>query len=176
MREWLINVRKDKKYTQAQVAGQADIERSYYAQLESGKRDPSHAVAAKVANILGFNPVLFYSAKLSEPFHTTLEGSPIIVANCDLELRYTWIFNTHFDFTSEGSIGKRDDELAANQGIEDLMALKRQVIETQAPVRKLIQFPLSNGVITYDVYGKPMLDENDNVIGASTISTELDME
>ncbi|MDM5198323.1 MULTISPECIES: helix-turn-helix domain-containing protein [Fictibacillus] len=173
MRHWLGKLRKDKGLTQAYVAREAFIDRSYYAQIESGKRDPSYEVSAKISNVLGFHPAVFYSDSISEPFNSALDNSPVIVAQCDLNLRYTWLFNSHSDFSNEEAIGKRDDELAVNKGTADLMELKQQVISTKRSARKIITFPLSNGQISYDVYCKPLLGEDGSVIGAATISTEL---
>ncbi|UOQ45192.1 helix-turn-helix domain-containing protein [Halobacillus salinarum] len=173
MRTWLIHLRKEKRLTQQQVAQTAHIDRAYYAQIESGTRNPSMAVASQIANVLSINPSLFFSDVISEPFELALINSPIIVAHCDLELRYTWMFNPHPDFDINKVIGKRDDQLAESDGVTALMRLKKEVIESGKTIRKKISLPHSNGLLHYDVFGQPLYNEKKDIIGAATASTEL---
>ena len=51
------------------------------------------------------------------------------MAHVDTKLRYTWVLNPHPDFVAADVIGKTDMELAQNDGISDLMALKKRVLE-----------------------------------------------
>lgn len=176
MRQWLVGLRKDKEYTQAQVAAEAFIDRSYYAQIESGKRDPSHAVAEKISEVLGFNPAVFYTNNMKEPFNTSLEDSPVIVAQCDLELRYTWLFNAHFNISSESMIGKRDNEIMDVPGMEELMDFKQHVIETGQAERKIIRFVTPEIAVSYDIFCKPLRDEEGSIMGAAVISTRLNVD
>lgn len=53
MRTALLKARKDKGYTQLEVAEKAGIDRSYYVHIERGNRTPSFKVAMNIANILG---------------------------------------------------------------------------------------------------------------------------
>ncbi|WP_416144949.1 helix-turn-helix transcriptional regulator [Planococcus koreensis] len=64
MREWLKNKRIEAGFTQEQVAKKAGIARTTYAMIEQGERDPSVAVAAKVANVLKFKWTLFFESKV----------------------------------------------------------------------------------------------------------------
>ncbi|WP_400243788.1 helix-turn-helix transcriptional regulator [Niallia sp. JL1B1071] len=59
-KEWLISIRKAKNMTQEQVASFAFIDRSYYSQIESGKRNPSIGVAYSIALVLEFDPLYFF--------------------------------------------------------------------------------------------------------------------
>mgnify|MGYP000087907995 CR=1 FL=1 len=47
---FLIDKRKEKKFTQAQVAEMAEISRAYYTQIETEIKRPSPDVAQKIAN------------------------------------------------------------------------------------------------------------------------------
>ncbi|MBA2175102.1 helix-turn-helix domain-containing protein [Halobacillus locisalis] len=173
MRRWLIKIRKEQQYTQQQIAHGAHIDRAYYAQIENGTRNPSMAVASQIASFLNINPSLFFADHLSEPFETALSNSPIVVAHCDLELRYTWVFNPHPDFKMSPIIGKRDDELDQNPGTLAMMDIKKRVIEENNTIRETISFPLSDGLIYYDVFAQPLYDSNNNIIGVATASTEF---
>ncbi|MCA0971181.1 helix-turn-helix domain-containing protein [Halobacillus litoralis] len=173
MRRWLVKLRKEQNYTQQQIAAGAHIDRAYYAQIENGTRNPSMAVATQIASFLHINPSLFFSDHLSEPFESALMNSPIVVAHCDMNLRYTWMFNPHPDFKMGPVIGKRDDELDENSGTLALVAIKRKVIEEEMILREYISFPLSQGLIQYDVFAQPLYDPNGKIIGAATAATQL---
>ncbi|UOR11068.1 helix-turn-helix domain-containing protein [Halobacillus amylolyticus] len=173
IREWLIQLRKERNLTQQQVAKGAFIDRAYYAQIETSTRNPSIAVASQIANFLHVNPYLSFSAHLSEPFRIALLHSPVIVAHCDLELKYTWMFNPDPDFDTNLVIGKRDDHSDLNDGITELMELKRKVIETEATIHRRILFPLSTGHTEYYIFGQPLYNDEGKVLGAATTSTEL---
>lgn len=69
MREWLIQLRKSKQLTQQQVASRCFIERSYYSQIERGKRNPSTHVAKIIGEVLGFNPLKFFKNDLDFSFN-----------------------------------------------------------------------------------------------------------
>ncbi|WP_348651705.1 helix-turn-helix domain-containing protein [Paenibacillus silviterrae] len=46
-RIWLIEIRENKQLMQKQVAERAFIDRSYYAQIETGERNPSSEVSKR---------------------------------------------------------------------------------------------------------------------------------
>src|ERR1700719_2421018 len=72
-REWLSHLRKYKGMTQQQVAFSSFIDRSYYSQLESGKRNPSVNVAKNIAKVLDFDPLLFFQdVNISSPEHVAI--------------------------------------------------------------------------------------------------------
>lgn len=173
MRNWLKKIRKERGFTQEEVASKAFINRAFYTQIENGHRDPSFEVAKSIGKVLGFSSSAFFTKEFSEPFQIAMKNSPMIIAHCNKELKYTWIFNPHPDFNPNSSIGKRDDELAMNQGILELMDLKRTVIKEGIKIKKKICFPLSDGTHCYYVFGEPLLNEKEDIIGAVTASMDV---
>ncbi|MEC3884440.1 helix-turn-helix transcriptional regulator [Halobacillus sp. HZG1] len=172
MRRWLIQLRKEQQLTQQEVASGAHIDRAYYAQIENGTRNPSMTVASRIAYHLHINPSLFFSEQLSDPFETALTGSPITIAHCDLEHRYTWLFNNHSNFMLKKVIGKRLDEIFKDETSTKLLDIKKTVVLEKKPVRKVVSFKLSDGAIDYDIFCKPIYDSNNNVIGTASVSME----
>lgn len=57
-RTWLIELRGER--TQQEVADVAEIDRSFYTQIETGLRNPSVGTAKKIAKALGFSWTLFF--------------------------------------------------------------------------------------------------------------------
>jgi CheY-like chemotaxis protein len=108
-----------------------------------------------------------------ERFKIALKNSSIIVAQVDLDLRYNWIYNPHADFDPKSLIGKRDDEIAQNDGVNQLIQLKQKVIDTGIGARKSISFPLTNGKLIYDVTAEPLKKNNGDIIGVTTASMDI---
>lgn len=63
MRDWLIEIRKDKKLSQYEVASLSGISQSYYAAIEVGVRGKPLNVdtAKKIASALDFQWTRFYA-------------------------------------------------------------------------------------------------------------------
>lgn len=50
-RIWLIDLRKNHGLTHQQVANKVDVTRQYYGMIESGERNPSVAIAKRIAHV-----------------------------------------------------------------------------------------------------------------------------
>lgn len=107
-------------------------------------------------------------------YETALRHSPIVLARADRDLRYEWVYNAHADFAPEQVRGKRDDELDAGPGVNQLMALKRQTLTQGTQRRREITFERSGGTITYDVTATPIFGaDGTTVIGVLTASMDV---
>ncbi|MGG1575796.1 helix-turn-helix domain-containing protein [Fictibacillus sp. NRS-1165] len=122
--------------SQGKVASAAFIDRSYYSQIEWGKRVPNQEVARRIAEVLNFDTARFYSNYFNEPFNEVLSSSPVSIARCDLELRLA--FNPPSDYDAPNFLlGKRDDELIDHAGSKEFMVLKYKIIKTDQPSASL---------------------------------------
>ena len=65
-RVWLIDMRKAKGLKQNELAERCGIVKSALCMIESGQRDPSGKLAAKIASVLGFDMSLFYAENVHE--------------------------------------------------------------------------------------------------------------
>ncbi|WP_421383678.1 helix-turn-helix domain-containing protein [Bacillus salacetis] len=176
MREWLKQLREERGLTQESVAAGSFINRAYYSQIENGVRNPSYEVASKIAETFDINPARFFVGKVSEPFGLALKNAPIVVAHCDLNLRYTWFHHPNGVFLTEEVLGKTDEELGIFKGIPELVELKRQVIEKGKPIKRIILFDQPQGDRIYFVFGEPLTDESGKIIGAVTASMDITQE
>lgn len=61
MRHWLVQFRKAKGMTQKEVAKQAGISRSYYADIEQGSKGASGRAAKLISDVLEFDMGLFFA-------------------------------------------------------------------------------------------------------------------
>ena len=103
----------------------------------------------------------------------TVGEGKLIVAQCDQNLRYEWIYNSPSDFSDDEVIAKRDDELNQGPGIDELINLKRKVLETGQKIRREITFPLSEEEVVYYVIAKPVYDNQQKVVGVFTASIDV---
>lgn len=60
MREWLIDIRKDKGMTQKQVADLIGIDRAYYTQIELGYRGITLPMARRMSSKLNIPWQVFF--------------------------------------------------------------------------------------------------------------------
>ena len=111
--------------------------------------------------------------RIKKRFEIAAENANVSVAEFDRDLRYVWLFNPHSDFDANAVIGKRDDELAEDSGINQLTTLKKQVIAKSRIRRAEISFLRSDGRKTYDCVLEPLYDEEGRVTGG--ISAAIDI-
>jgi transcriptional regulator with XRE-family HTH domain len=91
--------------TQQQVASRCFIERSYYSQIERGKRNPSTDVAKNIAFVLEFNPLKFYKKDLNLSFFDNTEYSNI--------LSYPYVIESYFNSSDRGKVVYLYDDINA---------------------------------------------------------------
>ncbi|MBP1934433.1 helix-turn-helix domain-containing protein [Ammoniphilus resinae] len=84
-REWLIKLRKSKKFTQNAIATKAFIDRGYYAQIEAGVRNPSFTVALNIAKVLDFDPLIFFQ-NLHNRTNSSQQNINLSVSDCFLNM------------------------------------------------------------------------------------------
>lgn len=69
MRIWLKKIREENGLTQQDVAELADVERTTYASIEQGRRNPSVVNAMRIASVLDFEWTIFFDDKIREKSH-----------------------------------------------------------------------------------------------------------
>jgi two-component system, chemotaxis family, CheB/CheR fusion protein len=138
-----------------------------------------HASAEMPQRVVGVNLDITEGKRLQieterseELLKAAVKASPmgLVVAHIDTEARYTWVYNPHTDFGNAPMVGKRDDEIADNQGSRELRGLKEQVLASGVGATANISFPLSDGVRMYKVAVEPILDDRGRVTGATSSS------
>ncbi|MYL35091.1 helix-turn-helix domain-containing protein [Pontibacillus yanchengensis] len=173
MREWLKVLRKEKGFTQEYVASLCHIDRAYYAQIESGKRTPSLQIAEKIADILSFNCSNFYVDYFIEPLQASLSDLPITFTHCDLDLKYTWVFNSQVDFEDNWLIGKQIYDIMDESYSDKLVALKKEVIRTGEIKKEVIAFSLNGEERDYLTYAKPLYNKKNSIVGVATAAMDI---
>jgi PAS domain S-box-containing protein len=108
-----------------------------------------------------------------ERLRVSLQASPAVVFNQDLQLRYTWIHNPKQPFIAEQVLGKTDFDLLPRADAEQLTILKRRVIETGAGVRTIVRTTIGPEALYYDLTVEPLRDEAGRMVGITCATWEV---
>ena len=106
-------------------------------------------------------------------FRATLEATPIVIWNQDIDLCYTWIHNSHPDFKAEELIGQTDLELLPADDGKHLTEIKRKVIESGVGTREEVRTTIKGESFFYDLIVNPMRDSSGAVIGIRGTSNDI---
>lgn len=83
-----------------------------------------------------------------------LQTSPTAILGQDLELRYAWVAGSAFG--RAGIVGQQDTDLFGADEAEQLIRLKRRVLETGTPRREAVELTVDGERCTYDLYLQPL--------------------
>ncbi|ARJ67059.1 hypothetical protein WV31_15975 [Magnetospirillum sp. ME-1] len=107
-------------------------------------------------------------------FRLALAGSPIVVFEQDLDLRYTWIFNPKLGYAANEVIGKTDDEIMEAKAASVISNLKRSVIKSGKPLQQEVATSVPNGPTSYyDLNIEPRYDEAGAIVGIICAATDI---
>jgi len=99
---------------------------------------------------------------------------PATLFQQDLDLRYTWIYNTAFGYDSESVIGKRDGDLfdrAQDAAITE--AIKREVMRTGVRARHDVLVHAEGVAHYYDLLVEPLVDKDGAITGVACAAIEI---
>ncbi len=103
----------------------------------------------------------------------TLSAVPLLVYECDRDLRYTWVMNPLRGFRVEDVLGKRDDEILPEQAAQELVDVKRQSIETGQGLVREITVPHDGQPFMYILAVEPLRDAGGEVSGLICSSLDI---
>ncbi|MCC7448958.1 MAG: PAS domain S-box protein [Anaerolineae bacterium] len=106
-------------------------------------------------------------------FRVALSNSPITVFTHDHDLRYTWIYNPVGNFTPEGLLGKTDREMVPEAEANQLMAIKRRVIETGVGERNEVTLTMAGEARTFDFVAEPLYDTQGQITGVTCAAIDI---
>jgi two-component system CheB/CheR fusion protein len=102
-----------------------------------------------------------------------LNTSPIGIFEQNAQMNYEWAFGTVLGQRPDQVIGRNDEQIFGEGG-ERLMAVKREVVEKQRPVRRRIRLGLAGATREHDVYVQPVLNADGQVVGVSGVLTAME--
>lgn len=110
----------------------------------------------------------------TDRFKLSLRGSPIVVFNQDLDLRYTWIYCPDVDCDTTDFIGKRDTDLFQRPGdAEASQSIKAEVIRTGTRQRREVLLFWRGMERRYDLLVDPLLDTDGKIAGVTCAAIDI---
>jgi two-component system CheB/CheR fusion protein len=104
-------------------------------------------------------------------FTASIESIGGVVATLDMDLRYTWFCDPHHVLIPSSAKGRRDDELAAGPYSEELMRIKRSVLETGLVMQKELEIRLPDGkMLTFLITATPLTSFSDEKSGVLMVA------
>ena len=143
----------------------------YYAPIKHGGRVVH--VAGLAVDVTGEVLATRALRESEERFRVTLKTSPIVVFTTDSNLRYTWMYSSLESTLGHQFIGKRDDELAFWGSAQELIAVKRCVLDSGQGVRREIALSLDGEARVFDLALDPALDEGGRVVGLNGAAVDI---
>jgi len=132
-----------------------------------------HAVVTTFRDITERKKIEEALGKSEERFRVALKGSPTVVFNQDLELRYTWINRPVLAWAQQEWLGKTDVEVLGAEAGGALTAIKQGVLSTGKGTRQEVQFPHDGAVFYYDLTVEPLRDSKGDIAGITCATTDI---
>ena len=111
--------------------------------------------------------------KSEERFRVALKNSPVVVFNQDLKLRYTWINSPVLAWAEQDFLGRTDLDILGGPEGEQLMAIKRAVLETGLGSRTEPIVTFNGEKYYYDLTVEPMRDSTGAIEGITCSATDI---
>ncbi|HEY9829359.1 MAG TPA: PAS domain S-box protein, partial [Stenomitos sp.] len=108
-----------------------------------------------------------------ERFRVALKNSPTTVFNQDIDLRYTWLYNSLFGFSFEQVVGKLDCELFGTEDSQRLTTIKRQVLTTGVGSREETSMTINGEIRYYDLTVEPLLGSKGEITGITCAAMDI---
>ncbi len=105
-------------------------------------------------------------------FETALQGTGIVVAHQDCDLRYTWMYNAPEPLKSQDVVGRLPQDLLPAELAQIQATVKKKVIETGAPMKFDAVYPAPGGPIWYEGRVEPLVVDG-NLEGVMTVSIDV---
>jgi two-component system CheB/CheR fusion protein len=118
-------------------------------------------------DITKFKALQNSEARLTEQ----LRNSPTAILGQDRELRYTWVSGTVLG--RKVTVGQSDADLFPAGEAEQLIALKRSVLETGAPRRETVKLTVDGGERSFDIYLQPLRSDGEKATELASIVTDV---
>jgi signal transduction histidine kinase len=108
-----------------------------------------------------------------ERFRGELKDSPVVLFNQDLELRYTWINSPVLAWAERGYIGRTDSEILGAREGDQLIAIKRAVLESGVGSRTSPIVTFNGEKHYYDLTVEPMKDSSGAIQGVMCAAMDI---
>lgn len=131
------------------------------------------AVGAVVQNISDEARVQAALRTSEERLRVAVENAPLVLANCDRDLHYTWVARPHPGFGGDALLGRRDDEVFPADQAQYLLRKKRCVLTTGRGERGEIGVDTPWGRRWWDVVLEPLRGPDGGIEGLTLAALDV---
>ena len=104
-------------------------------------------------------------------FNENVAHIPLVIANIELNLRYSWVFTPKNEYKKIFVIGKNDLEIfGGKKEAHELESLKKKCINEKKFTHTMISLVINGQTQNFDITLNPILDTENRVIGATMIA------
>lgn len=108
-----------------------------------------------------------------ELFRVALKNAPIFIYTCDLNLRYTWIYNPPVPLKSEDFIGKTDNEIFSASEAQSIVKLKQEALDSHQSQRSEITMNVNGQEHSFDITIEPYHNNNGEIEGLTVACIDI---
>ncbi len=103
-----------------------------------------------------------------------LSRSPVVVWECDTDLRFTFVDNLQPPIADPDQIiGKRADEILPFESVRELIEVKKRVLATGVGERAELSVPAGNKVFHFEMVVDPIDDPNGTITGLRGLAIDI---
>lgn len=108
-----------------------------------------------------------------ERLHLALQNMPIVVANLDHDLRYSWIYNPKGGFNSEDILGRTIGLSTNPETTESIIKTLREVQISGTPAKWEATSNTRKGVMCFESYAEPLRNADGKIRGVALVSIDI---
>jgi PAS domain S-box-containing protein len=159
---WVWHVARLAAYGVVLVAAYRFVVRLYEENVRHGQ-ELEAVVRARTADL----------AASEEKFRLVLRNAPLVMANLDRDLRYTWVFNPKGGFRPEDLIGKEIGQLTDPETTQRVHASLREVLAKGGPFHWEAAATFGRGQATFESHAEPLRNADGEITGLAIVSFDI---
>ena len=112
-------------------------------------------------------------AASEQRFRLVLQNAPVVVANLDRDLRYTWAFNLMGGFTPEDVLGEEVGLSADPETRQRIFKSLEEVLTSGASAHWEMAARTKTGVLHFESHAEPLRSADGEITGVSLVSIDI---
>ncbi len=108
-----------------------------------------------------------------ERLRLALTSAPIVIFSQDLDLRYTWVYNSLSQRAPEQILGSTEYDIMPADQADEFMQFKRNVIASGRAMRAELHAATAAGDNTFDIVAEPLRDATGAIVGITGVALDI---
>ena len=131
-------------------------------------------LARQAADVIEHVQTIATMRESGERYRLAISGSPVVVWECDRDLRYTFMDNPQPPVTDPAQfIGKRDEEILPFDSVRELIEIKNRVLATGVGERREISLPAADKMFHFEMVVEPIYNSDRMIAGLRGLAIDI---